>query len=122
MKGAYRFITGRGIGSHVLRHYWKLKTVEGHFITVLSFGLHRLHAKGWWATYRWGKRAGTCGKSLEVCNSAEHADIVVKADGRGRCTVLWRTEGGFKPPEIPKALQNRAKPNPIVKTVNNCFI
>ena len=36
----------------------------------------------------------------------------------------WRTEGGggfgvFKlpPPEIPKALQNRAKLNPIVKTV-----
>jgi len=37
----------------------------------------------------------------------------------------WRTEGGFgvfKPPpaEIPKALQNRAKFNPIVKTVKNC--
>jgi len=35
----------------------------------------------------------------------------------------WRTEGGFRvfnpsPPEIPKALQkNRAKLNPIVKTV-----
>jgi len=24
------------------------------------------------------------------------------------------------PPEIPKALQNRAKLNPIVKTVKNC--
>jgi len=24
------------------------------------------------------------------------------------------------PPEIPKALQNRAKVNPIVKTVKNC--
>ena len=37
----------------------------------------------------------------------------------------WLTEGGgfgvFKPPpEIPKALQNRAKLNPIVKTVKNC--
>ena len=36
----------------------------------------------------------------------------------------WRTEGGsgFKIPlpEIPKALQNRAKLNPIVKTVKNC--
>ena len=35
----------------------------------------------------------------------------------------WRTrEGGsFKPPpEIPKALQNRAKVNPIVNTVKNC--
>jgi len=26
------------------------------------------------------------------------------------------------PPEIPKALQNRAKLNPIVKTVKNCWI
>ena len=35
----------------------------------------------------------------------------------------WRTEGGgLKPPrpEIPKALQNRTKLNPIVKTVKNC--
>ena len=35
----------------------------------------------------------------------------------------WRTEGGFKPPfppEIPKALKNRAKLNSIVKTVKNC--
>jgi len=35
----------------------------------------------------------------------------------------WRTEGGFGvqiPLEIPKALQNRAKLNPIVKTVKNC--
>jgi len=31
----------------------------------------------------------------------------------------WRTGGGVSnPPEIPKALQNRAKLNPIVKTVN----
>ena len=29
--------------------------------------------------------------------------------------------GGFKPPsKIPKALQNHAKLNPIVKTVKNC--
>jgi len=40
--------------------------------------------------------------------------------------VQWRTEGGgggvrgSNPPEIPKALQNRAKLNPIVKTVKNC--
>ena len=37
----------------------------------------------------------------------------------------WRTEGGGgsntpPTPEIPKALQNRAKLNPIVKTVKNC--
>jgi len=46
--------------------------------------------------------------------------------------ALWdvkqfRTGGGvwgFKPPppEIPKALQNLAKLNPIVKTVKNCLI
>ena len=36
----------------------------------------------------------------------------------------WRTEEGFNPlpPEIPKTLQNRAKLNPIVKTVKNCWI
>jgi len=35
----------------------------------------------------------------------------------------WRTEGGVRgsnPSEIPKALQNRAKLNSIVKTVKNC--
>jgi len=37
----------------------------------------------------------------------------------------WRTEvGGLgcstPPPEIPKALQNRVKLNPTVKTVKNC--
>ena len=40
------------------------------------------------------------------------------------CTAQWRTEGGGlggqTPPEIPKTLQNRAKLNPIVKTVKNC--
>ena len=30
--------------------------------------------------------------------------------------------GVFKTPEIPKALQNRTKLNPIVKTVKNCCI
>ena len=38
--------------------------------------------------------------------------------------IHWHTEGGLgvqtPPPEIPKALQNRAKLNPIVKTVKNC--
>ena len=40
----------------------------------------------------------------------------------------WRAEGGGggvwggaqTSPEIPRALQNRAKLNPIVKTVKNC--
>jgi len=39
----------------------------------------------------------------------------------------WRTEGGSwvfnsPPSEIPKALQNRARLNPIVKTVKNLWI
>jgi len=40
----------------------------------------------------------------------------------------WRTREGFgrfkplSPPEIPKALQNPAKLNPIVKTVQKCYI
>ena len=36
----------------------------------------------------------------------------------------WRTEGawGVQPPQIPKALQNRTKLKPIVKTVKNCWI
>jgi hypothetical protein len=38
--------------------------------------------------------------------------------------VQWHTEGGglggSNPPKIPKALQNHAKLNPIVKTVKNC--
>jgi len=29
---------------------------------------------------------------------------------------------GSTPPEIPKTLQNRAKHNPIMKTVKNCSI
>jgi hypothetical protein len=37
----------------------------------------------------------------------------------------WRIEGGFRggfnsPPQIPEALQNRAKINLIVKTVKKC--
>jgi len=38
-------------------------------------------------------------------------------------SVAYR-EGGSSPPppEIPKALHNRAKLNPIVKTVENCWI
>ena len=39
-------------------------------------------------------------------------------------TQQWHTEGDLggsnPPPEIPKALQNRAKLNPILKTVKNC--
>jgi len=39
----------------------------------------------------------------------------------------WRTTGGggtskLPPPSIPKALQNLAKLNPIVKTIKNCWI
>jgi len=37
--------------------------------------------------------------------------------GWGGWVCLWCL---IPPPEIPKALQNRAKLNPIVKTVKNC--
>ena len=38
-------------------------------------------------------------------------------------SVAYRGGGGSPPsPEIPKAHQNRAKLNPIVKTVKNCWI
>ena len=46
----------------------------------------------------------------------------------GKLTDQWRTEGegvwggSTPPPQIPKALQNRAKLNPIVKNVKNCWI
>ena len=33
---------------------------------------------------------------------------------------LWGIQTPAPPPEIPKALQNRAKLNPIAKTVKNC--
>ena len=53
---------------------------------------------------------------------------ILNVSGDTHCTVCtdvtglqWRTEGGgmVQPPrpEIPKAIQNRAKTNPIVKTV-----
>ena len=44
----------------------------------------------------------------------------------GFAFMQWRTEGGGwgvqapLPPEIPKARQNHAGLNPIVKTVKNC--
>ena len=58
--------------------------------------------------------------------------LVILKTQRGCLTwKLWKAVtyrggvglGEFKPPpEIPKALQNRAKLNPIVKTVKNCWI
>ena len=38
--------------------------------------------------------------------------------------MAYREEvlGCSNPPEIPKALQNRAKINPIVKTAKSCWI
>jgi len=49
----------------------------------------------------------------------------VKWGWEGGDTLQWRTGwgGGGQPPpapEIPRALQNRTEPNPIVKTVKNC--
>ena len=55
-----------------------------------------------------------------------HSALRVECEGRCGDVRQWRTEGGEVwgvnplPPEIPKALQNRAKLNPIVKTVTNC--
>ena len=52
----------------------------------------------------------------------------IKLEAVGRGGHQWRTEGVWgvqpptAPPEIPKALQNRAKLNPIVKTVKNYWI
>jgi len=53
----------------------------------------------------------------------------IVSDANAKCNVFLAVAyrgGGFgvfkhtPPPEIPKALQNRAKFNPIVKTVKNC--
>ena len=55
-------------------------------------------------------------RAMKIC----HVDYVA-------CSTVqqWRTEGGLgcsnpPSPEIPKAHQNGAKLNPIVKTVKNC--
>ena len=48
-----------------------------------------------------------CSGSSEVCNEAVAYRIGV-----------WGVQ--TPPPEIPKALQNRVKLNPIVKTVKGC--
>ena len=58
-----------------------------------------------------------------ACHGALRAGIVHVAVDSSRRTEQRRTGGGLgfqPPPEIPKALQNRAKFNPIVKTVKNC--
>ena len=53
-------------------------------------------------------------------------EITVYIRNVGKCSPkdsgVPRGVWGFNPPEIPKALQNRAKLNPIVKTVKNCWI
>jgi len=60
------------------------------------------------------RRARVCTRDVLIMNGPKM--LLLTCD-------QWRTEGGvgvFKPPpEIPKALQNRAKLNPIVKTVKN---
>ena len=50
---------------------------------------------------------------IEVCNTEVESSTIFRNQ--------WRTEGGstHPPSEIPKALQNRAKLNPIVNTVKN---
>jgi len=52
-----------------------------------------------------------------TCMSAAQINYV-----KGKDSGLTRGWVQIPPPEIPKALQNRAKHNPIVKTVKNCWI
>ena len=51
----------------------------------------------------------------------DHNVVISNCSGRSSVTS-GIPGGGFSnpPPEIPKALQNHAKLNPIVKTVKNC--
>jgi len=60
-------------------------------------------------------------KAGETSLNSEHVRTQnFSFEGRGSGNQ-WRTEGGlWGPPEIPKAIQNRAKLKPIVKTVKNC--
>ena len=63
--------------------------------------------------------AKTC---LIACETLPNENIC-KQETRNASMSFSRVLGGFKPPpEIPKALQNRAKLNPIVKTVKICWI
>jgi len=56
------------------------------------------------------------------CGSTVIKVLCYKLEGRWFDCRQWRTGGGVKlsPPEIPKAHQNSAKLNPVVKTVKNC--
>jgi len=61
--------------------------------------------------------------------SVYYLPVVLVADNSIRSFLwvlaYWGGEGGSNPPpptETPKALQNRAKLNPNVKTVKNCWI
>jgi len=61
--------------------------------------------------------------SQNTASRPEDYNLIIKWVGY----MQWRTEGGLgvqhpPPTEITKALQNRAKLNPIVKTVKNCCI
>ena len=65
-----------------------------------------------------------CGSiRLDYTNCAVHPEF--SSYSAGFSTDSGVPRGGssnLPPPEIPKALQNRAKINPIVKTVKNCLI
>ena len=62
------------------------------------------------------------GKQLLVFSPLIWQHSLTNSSCRGAVAYRGGEFGGFKlpPPEIPKAHQNRAKPNPIVKTVKNC--
>ena len=71
-------------------------------------------------------QSSICIFDLQIITVTHKCKGETRNSGKSLPCNQWRTEGGgglvgFKPPpEIPKALQNRAKLNPVVKTVKNC--
>ena len=66
----------------------------------------------------------TVSSVLRVVRFIAHPERSLRPTNKPWLSVAYRGGGGWgvqtPPPEIPKALQNRAKLNPIVKTVKNC--
>ena len=59
-------------------------------------------------------------KAALILDFRLRVSLCTPSSGKGLISGVPRGVGGSNPPEIPKALQNRAKLNPIVKTVKNC--
>jgi len=69
----------------------------------------------------WGRKRGAGGGRNKIeWRKLHEFRIFLMGDDMGRVAYRGGDIGEFKPPEIPKALQNHAKLNPIVKTVKNC--